>query len=88
MTRLAPLVLFVLALTGCPSKASHPPATGSDCPVVCQHLRDMACKTGDKTPEGVPCEDWLCSAHGVKLQCLARSTSCEQASQFQVDGCP
>jgi hypothetical protein len=87
MKRLSALAIFAAFLVvGCPPTPTHQPAQSADCPTVCQHLRDMSCAS--KTPAGAECESWLCSAHGAKLDCLAKSTTCEQAKKAQTDGCP
>ena len=86
MKRIVSLALVAaFLLIGCPSTPTHPPAPSADCPTVCKHLREMSCAS--KSALGAECEDWLCQAHGVKLDCLAKSTSCEQAKKFQVEGC-
>lgn len=90
---LASLVLLVVSvpfISGCPTTEPHfPPAPSAECVDVCNHLREMDCdQDGEKTAKGQPCEEWLCRAHGAKLSCLAKATTCPQVERFQIKGCP
>jgi hypothetical protein len=87
MKRLYALALtFVVLCIGCPSTPKYPPSPSADCLAVCKHLTEMTCEKF--TPAGKPCSEWLCQAHGVKLDCLAKATTCEEANKVQEKGCP
>ena len=82
-------LLFVVGLGSCtPAPPAPPPPGGVSCQEACARLRELSCEDAADTPGKVPCETWLCGSYGVKSDCLARASTCEDAREKQVHGCP
>lgn len=71
------LVALLAACDVTPAPVQPEPA-GADCPRACDNLRALRCLDRMTTPNGAPCEAWLCeSSVGPKrATCIAYAPTC------------
>lgn len=85
------LLLFVLALAGCPREPQDPPPptpvpppAPDACGPACERFREFGCPEGQPTPQGAPCEEFCRNAEesgAITLNplCVLGSQTCDEA---------